>query len=234
MTEFVAVAFEGGRPIRTQYVATSSDAEALVERWTAEGLQANWARHEEWERLRANIGTEAEDGWPLRASALETAVRTQPPSPDILSRRFCSNCGTRLTGTRFCEHCGAEGVPVADPAKQSGRETNCQAPPADRWVNRHKVLFGIALTVAVVVGLAVVGAVVKHARSSSRNIDKLISTAYGYNVGHCAKVPSITESINKVPGENQPWTFYICGSGSIDAIVDSKGNVTPGGDSSSP
>ena len=48
MSEFVAVAFEHGKPVRTQYVATSAQAEALVEDWKAEGLRANWARREDW------------------------------------------------------------------------------------------------------------------------------------------------------------------------------------------
>lgn len=112
--EFEAVGFEHGKPLRMERVSTVAQAQALVEEWKAEGLEASWASREDGERLSSKFSSppspveEGEAGWPLRSSAQEKARATQIAGVPVSSPRFCSCCGARLAGRRFCETCGTE------------------------------------------------------------------------------------------------------------------------------
>jgi hypothetical protein len=109
---FVAVAFEHGRPVRTEYLPTATDAQALVAKWEAEGFSASWASREDWDRLQARspraLDRTEDADWPLLVSALEKTPTVQVVGGSGTAGRFCPDCGVRVAGGRYCEACGRQ------------------------------------------------------------------------------------------------------------------------------
>jgi hypothetical protein len=99
--EFVAVVFEHGKPVRTEYVPTAGQAQALVEEWEAQSLQASWATRADWERLQARSPGAADkpedESWPLRGAP----DGSDPP------RSYCTACGSPARSEdEYCANCG--------------------------------------------------------------------------------------------------------------------------------
>lgn len=202
MDEFVVVAFREGRPVREEYVATAEEAERTAARWKEAGLNANWSRRDEWERLEASFGgRKPQSHLPLRQAAFEDGLASARPheyraSEDAIVRaaqafqagkldegfdllweereaaRLASD-DRRLRELRDFMYEARERLPR--PARHQADVLISYLPRKPGLRKRHPVLFGLGVAV---VALAAAGGVaaVKYATRSQPSLSGSIVT----------------------------------------------------------